>query len=136
MVAVSRGMAQLRNFTGQVAQTDLDISIKGENGTGKEMLARGIHQQSKLYAEPFIIVFLGDLLENGSLKAELFHRLNSFTLRIPPSRERREDIPALFARFVRDALAQTGKKRFEMSAATRKHPLEHDWPGNAREPRN
>ena len=199
MVAVSRVMAQLRNMTGQVAQTDLDIAIEGEVGTGKEMLARRIHQQSKSYAEPFVVascaalspdenfapliqqaskgtlfldgcdalsltlqvrlvaaldardragtddafriiastpVALGDLLDNKSLKPELFHRLNSITLRIPPLRERREDIPALFARFVRDALAQTGKKRFEMSAADRKHLLEHDWPGNARELRN
>lgn len=199
MVAVSRAMTQLRNLAGQVAQTDLDIAIEGEGGTGKEMLARRIHQQSKRYAEPFIVascaaffpdadfeplieqankgtlfldgcdalslpsqsrlvaaldsrdragpdnafritastpVALSDLLDNKSLKAELFHRLNSITLRIPPLRERREDIPALFARFVRDALAQTGKKRFEMSAADRKHLLEHDWPGNARELRN
>ena len=42
----------------------------------------------------------------------------------------------MFAKFVRDALAQSGKKRFEMNAADRKRLLEHDWPGNARELRN
>lgn len=199
MIARSSVMAQLRNLTGQVAQTDLDIAIEGESGTGKEMLARRIHQQSKLFAQPFVVVScaalspeagfeqliqqagkgtlfldgsdtlslslqarlvaaldarvgtgadhdfriiastpiaLADLLANGSLRSELFHRLGSITLRIPPLRERREDIPALFARFVRDALSQTGKKRFDMSAADRKRLLEHDWPGNARELRN
>jgi two-component system, NtrC family, C4-dicarboxylate transport response regulator DctD len=51
-------------------------------------------------------------------------------------RERREDIPALFARFVREALGQVGKQRFEMSAADRKRLVEHDWPGNVRELRS
>jgi two-component system C4-dicarboxylate transport response regulator DctD len=203
MVAQSRAMAQLRNMTGQVARTELDVSIEGETGTGKEMLARRIHQQSVRHAQPFVVVpcatltpdtaldqFVGqvgggtlfldgcdtlipqiqarlvavldsrdrgraandarsdfrvvastpvalpEMLARGSLGEELFHRLSSITLRIPPLRERREDIPALFAQFVRDALAQTGKKRFEMNAADRKRLLEHDWPGNARELRN
>jgi two-component system, NtrC family, C4-dicarboxylate transport response regulator DctD len=39
----------------------------------------------------------------------------------------------MFAKFVGDALAQTGKKRFEMSAFDRKRLLENDWLGNARE---
>jgi two-component system C4-dicarboxylate transport response regulator DctD len=79
---------------------------------------------------------LPDLLDRNSLREDLFHRLSSITLRIPPLRERREDIPVLFAKFVRDALEQTGKRRFEMNAADRKRLLEHDWPGNARELRN
>ena len=81
-------------------------------------------------------IALSEMLSRGSLREDLFHRLSSVTLRIPPLRERREDIPALFAKFVRDALEQTGKKRFEMNAADRKRLLEHDWPGNARELRN
>jgi two-component system, NtrC family, C4-dicarboxylate transport response regulator DctD len=76
---------------------------------------------------------LSQLRENGGIRDDLFHRLNSIVLRIPPLRERREDILALFAKFVSDAIEQTGKKRFEMSAFDRKRLLENDWLGNARE---
>jgi two-component system C4-dicarboxylate transport response regulator DctD len=81
-------------------------------------------------------IALSDMLKRDMLREDMFHRLGSITLRIPPLRERREDIPALFANFVREALEQTGKKRFEMNASDRKRLLEHDWPGNARELRN
>lgn len=75
------------------------------------------------------------LAETG-LREELVYRLGAVVLRIPPLRERREDIPNLFAQFAREALDQTGKKRFDMTAADRKRLLEHDWPGNVRELRS
>lgn len=81
-------------------------------------------------------VALGEMVSTGCFREDLFHRLSAVTMRIPPLRERRDDIPPLFAKFVRDALIQSGRKRFEMSAADRKHLLDHSWPGNARELRN
>lgn len=74
--------------------------------------------------------------ELATLSATLTHRIGAIRLRVPPLRERREDIPTLFAGFVRDALNQMGKKKFDMSATDRKRLLEHDWPGNIRELRN
>jgi two-component system C4-dicarboxylate transport response regulator DctD len=79
---------------------------------------------------------LSEGLALNVLGETLFHRLGSVSLRVPPLRERREDIPMLFAQFVREVLDQTGKKRFEMNATDRKRLLEHDWPGNVRELRN
>jgi two-component system, NtrC family, C4-dicarboxylate transport response regulator DctD len=76
---------------------------------------------------------LFQLRENGGFRDDLFHRLNAIVLHIPPLRQRREDILALFAKFVSDAIEQTGKKRFDMSAFDRKRLLENDWLGNARE---
>lgn len=70
------------------------------------------------------------------LNEVLAHRIGSIKLRVPPLRERREDIPVLFAQFVKEALAQSGRKKFEMTAADRRRLLEHDWPGNIRELRN
>ncbi len=75
-------------------------------------------------------------LAEAGLSGDLAYRLAAVRLAIPPLRERRQDIPALFARFVREALDQTGRKRFEMSAMDRKRLLEHDWPGNVRELRS
>lgn len=70
------------------------------------------------------------------LTTNLGNRIGSVQLHLPTLRERREDIPPLFARFVAEALSQTSKKRFEMSLADRKCLLEYDWPGNVRELRN
>lgn len=81
-------------------------------------------------------ISLSEGLALNALGETLFHRLGSVSLRVPPLRERREDIPMLFAQFVREVLDQTGKKRFEMNATDRKRLLEHDWPGNVRELRN
>jgi two-component system C4-dicarboxylate transport response regulator DctD len=75
-------------------------------------------------------------VEAGRFREDLFYRLALLRLRIPPLRERREDIPVLFAQFVSEALARTRRKRFAISAADRRRLLEHDWPGNARELRS
>jgi two-component system C4-dicarboxylate transport response regulator DctD len=57
-------------------------------------------------------------------------------LRIPPLRERRADIPQLFAHFVEEAVEQVGGGRFHLTDAVRRHLVDHDWPGNVRELRN
>ncbi len=66
----------------------------------------------------------------GEFRADLLHRLNRFTLRLPPLRMRREDVPLLWRHF-------TGE---EVAARTSAHLMEalllHTWPGNVRELRN
>jgi two-component system C4-dicarboxylate transport response regulator DctD len=79
---------------------------------------------------------LGAMVANGGFRGDLFYRLNVVRLRIPPLRERRADIPQLFANFVDEAIAKTGEGRFRMSDAVRRHLVDHDWPGNVRELRN
>ena len=81
-------------------------------------------------------VTLEDQVRKGRFREDLFYRLAVLRLRVPPLRERREDIPVLFAQFVREALDRTRRKRFTISAADRRKLLEHDWPGNAGELRN
>lgn len=79
---------------------------------------------------------LDDAVREGRMREDLYYRLSVIRLRVPPLRERREDIPAMFARFVGEAIAQTRVKHFEMSASDRRRLLEYDWPGNSRELRN
>ena len=55
----------------KVAPTDANVLILGENGTGKELIAREIHRQSKRAAEIFITVDLGSLTES-LFESELF----------------------------------------------------------------
>ena len=78
----------------------------------------------------------GELLADGRLRRDLFYRLNVVRLRIPPLRERPEDIALLFAHFVQDA---ADRERIEARSLTNEviaHLHQHDWPGNVRELRH
>lgn len=198
LIGSSRAMMHLRAMLAQLAAINLDVLIEGEAGTGKEVCARALHQQSPRAAAPFVVLPCATLAgtaviedamrqarggtlyldgiddldaasqtllvalldardrvqsaaaeqarvvaatatplrlmaDNGHVLGQLHYRLSAVTLQLPPLRERRDDIAPLFAHFVRDALDQTRKKRFDMSAADRKRLLEYDWPGNVRE---
>lgn len=75
----SPAMQQLRQLIDKVAKTDANILITGENGTGKEMLAREIHLQSKRKSEPLVTVDMGAITET-LFESELFgHVKGAFT---------------------------------------------------------
>lgn len=75
----SNAMKQLRTLIEKVAQTDANILITGENGTGKEMLAREIHALSARYRRDMITVDMGAITES-LFESELFgHKKGSFT---------------------------------------------------------
>jgi Transcriptional regulator containing PAS, AAA-type ATPase, and DNA-binding domains len=71
------------------------------------------------------------LVDEGSLREDLYYRLNVLPIRIPPLRERPEDIMPLVRRFQ----GQFGSS-FELTAEAEELLMAHDWPGNARELRN
>jgi two-component system response regulator HydG len=71
----------------------------------------------------------------GSFRRDLFFRLNVLSLRIPPLRERRQDIPLLAANVI-DRLAHTTGRNFELTDDAMKALLGYDWPGNVRELEN
>jgi two-component system C4-dicarboxylate transport response regulator DctD len=79
---------------------------------------------------------LGEQVRAGSFRADMFYRLDVIRLRVPPLRERRADIPLLFAHFLAAAADQIGRPPPAIGTAARRHLLEHDWPGNVRELRN
>ena len=72
-------------------------------------------------------------VERGDFRQDLYYRLNVLKLRVPPLRERREDVPLLFAHFLTRAVGDSGVTPPPMSTAVRRMLLEHDWPGNVRE---
>jgi two-component system, NtrC family, C4-dicarboxylate transport response regulator DctD len=63
----------------------------------------------------------------------LFYRLAALRLRMPPLRERREDVPALFAHLAASAAARLRLPLPVMTATVREHLVSHEWPGNVRE---
>jgi len=204
-----------------IAKASADVLVQAESGTGKEMLARLIHQNSNRSKGPFIAVncigfpetlleselfghvrgaFTGamnsrqgrfelanggtllldeigelplnlqpkllrvlqerqvdrlgdtrsvsidvrviattnrnlmDLVREGKFRADLYYRLNVVPLRLPPVRERREDIASLAEHFVRKH-ASAGQ-RPKLSPELVQRLAQYDWPGNVRELEN
>lgn len=71
-----------------------------------------------------------------SFREDLFYRLNVLPLRIPPLRERREDIPLLVDTILARIAGQRGVQPFSLSEAALAMLTSHDWPGNVRELEN
>ncbi len=213
-------MQELLRITERLATTDLPILITGETGTGKEVFARLIHDNSKVKRGPFVpfnasaiprdlvesqlfghrrgaftgahesssgvirsadhgTLFLdeiGDLelalqpkllrflecgeihpvgdpkpmrvsvrvvaatnarletlVEQGRFRSDLLYRLRVAALELPPLRERKDEIPALTAFFVRRAMAECGRQHITVGDDVVAAFLLYDWPGNLRQ---
>jgi two-component system, NtrC family, response regulator AtoC len=79
---------------------------------------------------------LDDEMRAGRFRTELYYRINGVCLRLPPLRDRREDIPILVESFLSKHAAQLGRPRPCLSPRTLRMLLEHSWPGNIRELEN
>jgi transcriptional regulator with GAF, ATPase, and Fis domain len=69
----------------------------------------------------------------GLFRSDLFYRLNVFPIRIPPLRDRREDIPMLARHFVKKFSERHRKPVTRIGSNTLKSLVAYDWPGNVRE---
>jgi transcriptional regulator with PAS, ATPase and Fis domain len=78
---------------------------------------------------------LHDAVAQGRFRADLYYRLNVFDIYLPPLRERREDIPALVAGFLRE-FSQIAGRIMEITSEAMGALFEYNWPGNVRELRN
>ncbi|KHA61224.1 C4-dicarboxylate ABC transporter [Vibrio variabilis] len=213
----------LRDTITHIADTSADILLFGETGTGKELFARSIHEQSSRREANFVAINCGAVPENlieselyghekgaftgadskrigkfehaqggtlfldeiesmpmqaqirllrvlqerviervgsnelipvdirviaatkvdlkqaaeeGEFRQDLYYRLNVVTLDLPPLRQRREDIPALFHHFLLVAASRYGKAANALPDTDLQTLMSHDWPGNVRELRN
>jgi DNA-binding NtrC family response regulator len=75
-------------------------------------------------------------LKDGTLREDLYYRLNVFTLTLPPLRTRREDIPLLVQAFLEEFNAKYERKVRGVDDAALRFLVGHDWPGNVRQLRN
>lgn len=79
LVGISAGMKNVLNTISKVAKTDANVLILGENGTGKELVARAVHRQSQRADEIFVSVDLG-AISKSLFESELFgHTKGSYT---------------------------------------------------------
>jgi formate hydrogenlyase transcriptional activator len=79
---------------------------------------------------------LEEMVQQRAFRADLFYRLNVFPIRVPPLRERTEDIPLLVAHFVRRFAERQGKCIDEIPNAVMATLKDYAWPGNVRELQN
>jgi two-component system response regulator HydG len=223
VVGNSPQMRRVIEILKNVAPTDSTVLIFGENGTGKELVARALHQNSPRKNKPFVplnvaalpasileselfghesgaftgavgkrigkfeyanggTLFLDEVGEmpldvqvkllrvleerkitrlgsndeisinvrlvaatNADLKAmvsdkkfreDLYYRLNTIAISLPPLRDRRSDIPLLLDHFVKELGGRYQKDVRGFSRAARQALLSYDWPGNIRQLRN
>jgi len=219
----SSPIQDLKEMIGIVAPTNAWILIMGENGTGKELVARSVHRQSRRAQKPFVevnwaaipedlieselfghekgaftgatamkrgkfdlanegTIFLDEVadmslkaqakvlrilqektfervggsrliptdvrvlaatnkdlekeMEEGRFRQDLYYRLNVIPLRIPPLRDRKEDIPLLVNRFLKDFALKEGDAEKSVTDDVIASLMGHNWPGNVRELKN
>jgi DNA-binding NtrC family response regulator len=218
-IATSPAMQEVIHTIEQVAMTDANVLILGENGTGKELVARAIHNQSARADEPFISVDLGavpatlfesemfghekgaftdakesrmgkfelankgtlfldemgnlplamqvkllsvlqsktvtpvgsnkttnldvrvicatnapihELVTQGAIRQDLYYRINTVEIHLPPLRDRKEDIPLLFSHYLEESCKRYHKNLLADPSLPR-HLAKYHWPGNIRE---
>ena len=223
LVGTSKAMQEVYRLIGLAAPTPAPVLILGASGTGKEGVARTLHDLSPRHAAPFVAVncsaipdtlleseifghekgaftgaldrrmgcfelahggtlFLDEIaemspaiqakflriledrvvrrlgaqtgievdvrvlaatnkdllkaLQDGTLREDLYYRLNVFTLSLPPLRERAEDIPSLVQAFIEEFNAKYGKRIKATDDTVLRILSAHPWPGNVRELRN
>jgi len=76
---------------------------------------------------------LADVVRQHEFRSDLYYRLNVFPIRVPPLRERREDIPLLVEHFVQKFARRMNKSITSIPKGTMDALMEWEWPGNVRE---
>jgi two-component system response regulator AtoC len=79
---------------------------------------------------------LEEEMRSGRFREELYYRINGVNLRLPPLRQRTDDIPGLLDFFLKKYASLFGRPEPQLSAATMDLLLGHSWPGNIRELEN
>jgi two-component system response regulator HydG len=75
---------------------------------------------------------LADMVDKGQFRKDLYYRLNVVNLKLPPLRQRKDDIPRLAAHFL-DRISREGGRKFTLSDEALRTMMRYDWPGNVRE---
>lgn len=76
---------------------------------------------------------LKDMIQHGTFREDLYYRLEVLTIKTPPLRERKEDIPLLLHHFLREATGLMNKDIKDFSKGAVEKMIDYHWPGNVRE---
>ena len=77
-----------------------------------------------------------EALAENRLRSDLYYRLNTFQIEVPPLRKRKEDIPPLITQFVKQFAQRLGKPEPDVSPDAFQKLIDYAWPGNVRELQN
>jgi DNA-binding NtrC family response regulator len=77
-----------------------------------------------------------EALAENRLRSDLYYRLNTFQIEVPPLRKRKEDVPPLITQFVKQFAQRLGKPEPDVSPDAFQKLLDYSWPGNIRELQN
>src|SRR5204863_335395 len=113
----SKAMQEIDELITAMAPSDANVLITGESGVGKEVIANVIHARNRL-------------------RSDLYYRLNTFQIEVPPLRQRKQDIPPLVASFVKQFAQLLGKPEPAIAPDAFQKLLDYSWPGNVRELQN
>ena len=106
----------------------------------QEKLIRRVGSLKEIPIDVRIIVAsnekLSESVQRGKFREDLFHRLNEFTIYIPPLRERREDLPLFTTAFVNQVEKELDKSCGKISSEVWDCFQQYNWPGNIRELKN
>jgi DNA-binding NtrC family response regulator len=79
---------------------------------------------------------IASALAENRLRADLYYRLNTFQIEVPPLRERKEDIPPLVGTFLKRFAQELRKEEPEIAPEAFQKLVDYSWPGNVRELQN
>jgi formate hydrogenlyase transcriptional activator len=126
-------------FLDEIGDLPLDIQVKLLRVLEERQIER-LGNPKPIHVDTRIIAATHRDLEQrvaaGAFREDLFYRLNVFPIRIPPLRERAEDIPLLVWRFVEEFSQTFGKTVQAISHENLEALQRYEWPGNIRELRN
>ena len=125
-------------FLDEIGDTPLEIQPKLLRAL-EEGVVRRVGGRSEIEVKVRLVCAtnrdLSELIKEGKFRADLYYRINSFVVEVPPLRKRRSDIPDLAEHFLREIVGDgPGPKR--LSKAARDAMLAYSWPGNVRELRS
>lgn len=79
---------------------------------------------------------LREMINQNQFREDLYHRLSVIVIKVPPLKDRKEDIPLLTDRFLEDVAQEYGTAKKGVTESALKKLQQHNWPGNIRELRN
>ncbi len=123
-------------FLDEIGEIDSNIQVKLLRALDPGVFERVGGSQS-IHAEVRLIAAtnrdLAALVREGKYREDLYYRLNVVQIRVPPLRERKEDIPLLANTFLKEICERDGKAFRPLSPEAMEILLRYDWPGNVRE---
>jgi len=123
-------------FLDEIGEIDISTQVKLLRALGERTIERvGGNQPIKVDVRLVTATNkdIGQLVESGEFREDLFYRLNVVRITLPPLRERTEDIALLANAFLKELAEENGKPIHEIAHEVMRALHAHRWPGNVRE---